>query len=106
MDNVILEVRGLTPKETRELEPVLAKVKDIDQKPQEEQEKIMEEVMGVFFDKVYPGKREELFPAEQLAVYVETLNITGQIRYDRIKNLSRQSVGSLNGQITAKGAEN
>ena len=101
MNDIILEVRGLTPKEAKALQPVLAKTQDFDGKTPVEQAEVMESVLKEFFDLVYPDKQEELFPAEQLAVYLDTLKKTGEIRVDRIKNLNRQFAGNLNEQIIA-----
>lgn len=91
--DIILEVRAMTPKESKDFYKA---VREFKRKFSKDSDGFGDAIMTWIFDNIYPGTADELTISEQVAIAQETQRLSEQPRYDRIKNLPKPSVGDLN----------
>lgn len=113
-ENIILTVRAMTPKESNEFSKKMAELMaEYPSDPKNKDEagnvipnpKVIAAMVEWVMDAIYPGTKDELYCNEQAEIFSRTIELSNQVRYDRIKNLKAPSNGSMNGADSAKPAE-
>lgn len=105
--DTILEVRAMSPKESNAFNKRMAELaaeypNNADGTPNP---KTVVAMVDYIIDNIYPGTKDELYANEQMAIANRTIELSNEIRYERIKNLPKPSDGSTNGATIANPAD-